>query len=142
MLVTLAVVWVGANLAGAWLAVDRKLPYDLGVIDAVGRRGDVSDDWLLGWGTGLAMPLAAIAAMGILAVLCTLPGAAGRVGTFAIALLGGSSVAFTLANRLSHDRLAATGTDRIESGLIITTLASAALLVLVGLGAWLSAARE
>ena len=137
-----AVLWLAASLAGAWLSVDRKLPYDLGAIDVAGRRDQVADDWLFGWGTALAVPLAVVALMAVLAVLCTQPGGFGRVGTFVIALLGGASLAYTLGNRRTHTRLSHLAADRVEAVVVIGTLATAGLLVLLGLGSWAMARRD
>lgn len=142
LLVLLAVVWMVANVAGAWISVTRKLPYDLSFLDQPGRVGNVGNDWLYGWGTGLAMPLATVAGMAVLTIIATFPGAPGRVGAFVIALLGGVSVAFTLANQLTHDRLSSAAGDRVETALIIATLVSGGLLVLVGFLTWLTDSRD
>ena len=54
LLVLLGVAWVGVTLGAAWLAVDQTVPYDLSVPRLAGGRDMVGEDWLYGWGTGLA----------------------------------------------------------------------------------------
>lgn len=142
MLVLLAVAWVGVTLAAAWLSVDHSLPYDLVFLDAPGDASRIGDDWLFGWGTGLAAPMPLVAAVAVLAALSTLGGVAGRTGAFLVALLGGASIAYTLSDRPATDRLGSVAAETTEASLLIASLCLAALLVLIGLGAWLTAPRQ
>lgn len=142
LLVLLAVAWVGVTLGAAWVSVDEKIPYDLSLLDAQGAVDQVGEDWLRGWGTGLAAPLAGVAAVAIMAVMSSLDRAAGRLGTFLLAVLGGLSVAYSLSNQVTHDRLRDTGADPVETALVVATLALAGLMVLVGITTWLTAPRE
>ncbi|MGH8894426.1 MAG: hypothetical protein ACRDWY_14150 [Actinomycetes bacterium] len=142
VLVLLVVGWVGVSLAAAWVSVDRKLPYDLSFLDERGAADRIGDDWLYGWGTGLAAPMPFVAAMAVLAALSALTGAAGRAGAFLVALLGGLSLAYMLSSRPAHDRLTDTGADGTETALVFATLGLAGLLVLIGLTSWLTAPRE
>jgi hypothetical protein len=142
LLVLVAVAWVAVSLGAAWLAVDHEVPYDLSFLDARGDSSNVGEDWLYGWGTGLAAPMAGAAAGLILAVTSSMDRAAGRLGAFLLAILGGLSIAYTLANQVTEDRLRNTGTEPVETGLVIATLALAGLLVLVGFTTWLTAPRE
>lgn len=142
LVVLLAVCWVGVNLAAAWVSVDRKVPYDLAFLDRPGGPDRVGEDWLYGWGCGLAVPMAAVAAMAVLAAMSALSGGAGRLGSFLVAVLGGASVAYTLANAPATERLQALGTDTTESALLIASLSLGGLLVLVGLIAWLTSPRD
>jgi hypothetical protein len=142
LLVLLAVAWVGVTLGAAWVSVDREIPHDLSFLDAQGAVDKVGEDWLYGWGTGLAAPLAAVAAVAVFAVLASMDRAAGRLGAFVLAVLGGLSVAFTLSNQVTHDRLRDTSAEPLETGLVIATLALAGLMVLVGFTTWLTAPRD
>lgn len=142
VLVLLAVAWVGVTLGAAWVSVDEKVPYDLAVVDRAGGPDRVGEDWLYGWGTGLAAPLAVVAAVAIFAVLSSMDRAAGRLGSFLVAVLGGVSIAFTLANQVTQDRLRDTGAEPVQTWLVVATLVLGALMVLVGFTAWLTAPRE
>ena len=142
LLVLLTVIWIGVTLTAAWIAVDEKIPYDLAVLDRTGGRDRVGEDWLFGWGTGLAAPMAVVAAMAVLGAMSALTGPAGRFGAFCVALLGGASLAYTLANRPATERLQAFSNDTTQGGLLVGTLAVAALLVLIGFLTWLTAPRE
>jgi hypothetical protein len=142
LLVLLAVAWVGVTLGGAWLAVDRTIPYDLSFLDRRGPEDRVGEDWLYGWGTGLAAPLGAVAAGAILAVMSTMDRAAGRLGSVLLAVLGGLSVAYTLSNQVTEELLRSRSEEPVQSALVAATLALGALMVLVGFTTWLTAPRE
>lgn len=142
LLVLVAVAWVAVTVGAAWLAVDHVVPHDLAFLDGPGDSKLVGEDWLFGWGTGLAAPLGAAAAGLILAVMSSMDRAAGRLGAFLLAVLGGLSLAYTLANAVTEDRLRDTGAEPVESGLVIATLALAGLMVLLGFTTWLTAPRE
>lgn len=142
LLVLVAVAWVAVSLGAAWLAVDQEVPYDLSFLDVRGDSSNVGEDWLYGWGTGLSAPMAGAAAGLILAVTSSMDRAAGRLGAFLLAILGGLSIAYTLANQITEERLRSTGTEPVETGLVIATLALAGLMVLVGFTTWLTAPRE
>jgi len=141
-LVLLAVAWVGVTLGAAWLAVDQTIPYDLAFLDRQGDEDRVGEDWLYGWGTGLAAPLGAVAAGAILAVLSSMDGAAGRLGAFLLAVLGGLSVAYTLSNQVTEELLRSRSEEPVQTALVAATLALGALMVLVGFTTWLTAPRE
>jgi len=142
LLVLLAAGWVAVTLAAAWVAVDRKVGYDLAFFAEAGRAARVEEDWLYGWGTGFAGPMWLVAAVAVLTALSTLSGAAGRIGAFLVALLGGASIAYTLANRPATERLRAFESDLTVSWLLTATLALAGLLALVGFTVWLTAPRD
>lgn len=133
LLVLLGVAWIAANLLGAWVSVRHDRPYDLSFVDRPGTVPRIGDDWLHGWGTGLAMPLGVLAAAAVLTVLASFGGGLGRLTAFLLMLLGAASLAFTLANQPTYDRLQAPTSNRAETALIVATLVLAALLVLVGL---------
>lgn len=141
-LVLLAVAWVGVTLGAAWLAVNQTIPYDLALVDRQGAEDRVGEDWLYGWGTGLAAPLGAVAAGAILAVLSSMDGAAGRLGAFLLAVLGGLSVAYTLSNQVTEELLRSRSEEPVQTALVAATLALGALMVLVGFTTWLTAPRE
>lgn len=124
--------WVATNLVGAWVSVRHHLPYDLKFVDQAGVSGRIGDDWLHGWGTGLAMPLWFIAIVAVLTVLASFGGNATKFSAAILMLAGAASVAFTLSNKLAFDRLKATGADRTEAAIVIATLMLASLMVLVG----------
>ena len=142
LLVLLGVAWVGVTLGAAWLAVDQTVPYDLSFVDATGADDAVGEDWLYGWGTGLAAPLGAVAAGAILTVLASMEGAAGRLGAFLLAVLGGLSVAYMLASEPVHDLLTDRSAEPVQTALVAATIVLGALLVLVGFTTWLTAPRE
>jgi hypothetical protein len=133
LLVFLGVMWVAANLFGAWVSVDHDRPYDLSFLDAPGKVGRIGDDWLYGWGTGLAMPLWFLAVVAILTVVVSFGGNPTKLGSVLLLLAGAASLAFTLSNQLTHDRLDATSADRVETAIIGATLLLAGLMVLVAL---------
>jgi len=141
LLVLLAIAWVGVTLGAAWVSVDEEIPYDLSFLDAQGATDQVGVDWLRGWGTGLAAPLAGVAAVAVMVVLSSMDRSAGRLGTFLLADLGGLSLAYTLSNQVTYDRLRDTSADPVEIALVGATLALAGLMVLVGITAWLTAPR-
>jgi hypothetical protein len=132
LLVFLGVMWVATNLVGAWVSVRHHLPHDLEFVDQPGARGRIGDDWLHGWGTGLAMPLWFIAIVAVLTVLVSFGGNATRFSAALLMLAGAASVAFTLSNKPAFDRLKATGADRTEAAIVIATLMLASLMVLIG----------
>jgi hypothetical protein len=142
LLVLLGVAWVGVTLGAAWLAVDQTVPYDLSFLDSPGADDMVGEDWLYGWGTGLAAPLAAVAAGAVLTVLASMDGAAGRLGAFLLAVLGGLSVAYMLANDPVHDLLRDRSEEPVQTALVAATMVLGGLLVLVGFTTWLTAPRE
>lgn len=142
LLVFFAAVWVGVNLAAAWVSVDRALPHDLTFLDQAGSRDRIGEDWLYGWGTGLTVPMGVVAAVAVLAALAAATGASGRIGAFLLAVLGGASIAFTFADRPATERLRAVENDVTESSLLIASLVLAALLVLVGFTTWLTSPRD
>ena len=132
LLVFLGVMWIVTNLVGVWVSVRHHRPYDLAFVDQPGASGRVGDDWLHGWGTGLAMPLWFISAVAIVTVVVSFGGAATKVAAVLMMLAGAASIAFTLSNKLTYDRLQATGADRTEASIVIATLLLASLMVLVG----------
>jgi hypothetical protein len=132
LLVFLGVMWIAANLAGAWVAVDHDRPYDLSFLDTPGRVARIGEDWLYGWGTGLAMPLWFLAAAAVLTVVASFGGNATRFSSFLLLLVGGASVAYTLSNQLTSDRLGQRDVDRGETAIIAATLLLAGLMVLIG----------
>lgn len=140
VLVVLAAGWIGVSLAAAWVSVERRLAYDLSFVDRPGSAGEIGRDWLLGWGSGLAAPMWLMAAMAVATALSANGGGAGRLGALLVALCGGASIAFTFANRPAAQRLRALG-DGVESWLVLATLATATLLVLLGLLAWATAPK-
>ena len=142
VLVVLSVAWVGVSLGAAWIAVDRHLAYDLSFLDEPGRAGDIGHDWLLGWGSGLAAPMWAVAAMALATALSTFGGGGGRLGALLVALIAGGSIAYTFANRPATQRLRELGGDRVEAWLLVATLVLAGLLVLLGLVAWATTPRD
>ena len=129
----LAIAWIATNLIGAWMAYDHDRAYDLSWLDQPGRVAQIGNDWLYGWGTGLAMPLWVLAGAAVLAVAVTFGGEAGRLAAALTMVLGGLSLAYSLTNQLTYDRFEATGTERGETALIFASLLLAALLVLIGL---------
>jgi hypothetical protein len=133
LLVFLGAMWVAANLAGAWVSVDHDRPYDLSFVDEPGKVGRIGDDWLHGWGTGLAMPLWFLAIVAVLTVLASFGGKATKLSSALLILAGSTSVAFTLSNKVAFDRLTATSADRTEGAIVIATLLLASLMVLIGL---------
>ncbi len=133
LLVFLGVMWVAANLAGAWVSVDHDRPYDLSFLDTPGKVDRIGDDWLYGWGTGLSVPLWFLAAVAILTVVVSFGGGATKFGAVLVMLAGAASLAFSLSNKLTLDRLDATAADRTETAIIAATLFLAGMLVLVGL---------
>lgn len=138
LLALLAAAWIGVSLAAAWVSVDRKLPYDLAFLDRAGARNDVGSDWLTGWGTGLAVPMWAIAAVAVLTTTAMFTGAAGRFGAFLLSVAAGGAIAHTLANQPATDRLRDIAADGTAGGLVVASLALAGLLVLVGLVTWVT----
>jgi len=142
LLVLLGVAWIGVTLGAAWLSVDQTVPYDLSFLDQAGAEDRVGEDWLSSWGTGLAAPLGAVAAGAVLTVLASMDGAAGRLGAFLLAVLGGLSVAFTLSNDVTYDLLRSRSDEPVQTALVAATLALGGLLVLVGFTTWLTAPRE
>jgi hypothetical protein len=133
LLVFLGAMWIAANLAGAWVSVDHDRPYDLSFVDEPGKVGRIGDDWLHGWGTGLAMPLWFLAIVAVLTVLASFGGKATKLSSALLILAGSTSVAFTLSNKVAFDRLTATSADRTEGAIVIATLLLASLMVLIGL---------
>lgn len=138
----LAVAWVGVTLGAAWVSVDQEIPYDLSFLSAAGTAETVGEDWLRSWGTGLAAPLGAVAAVAVFAVLASMDRSAGRLGAFTLAVLGALSVAFTASNGPTMDLVRDTSDEPVQSALVISTLALGALLVVVGFTTWLTAPRE
>jgi hypothetical protein len=132
LLVFLGVMWIATNLFGAWISVRHHLPQDLSFVDQPGASGRIGDDWLHGWGTGLAMPLWFISIVAVLTVVASFGGNATKVSAFFLMLAGAVSVAFTLSNQPSYDRLKAAGADRTEAAIVFATLLLAALMVLIG----------
>ncbi len=132
LLVFLGVAWIATNLLGAWVSVSNHRAYDLKFVDQAGTEGRIDDDWLHGWGTGLAMPLWVLAVAAVLTVLVSFGGGVGKVAAFLMMIVGGLSVAFTLSNQLTYDRLQATEVDRTETAIIIASLGLAVLIVLFG----------
>ena len=132
LLVFLGVMWIATNLFGAWISVRHHLPQDLSFVDQPGASGRIGDDWLHGWGTGLAMPLWFISVVAVLTVVASFGGNATRWSAALLMVAGALSIAFTLSNKLTFDRLKATGADRTEAAIVICTLMLAALMVLIG----------
>ena len=133
LLVFLGAMWIAANLAGAWVSVENKRPYDLKFVDEPGRSGRIGDDWLYGWGTGLAVPMWFLAGVAVLTVAVSFGGRATKYGGVAMMLVGAASLTFTLSNQLTYDRLDATDVDRGETAIIGASLLLAGLLILIGL---------
>ena len=116
LLVLLGVTWVAVNLYGAWLAVEHKRPYDLSWLDQPGSKETVGEDWLHGWGTGLAMPFVVAAVVALLTVIATFTGGTGKLS----ALL------------LTIQRLKNTKIEHLELAVISATLTVSGLLILFG----------
>ena len=142
VLVVLSVAWIAVSLAAAWVSVDRRLAHDLSFLDEPGRAGDIGHDWLLGWGSGLAVPMWAVAAMALATALSTYGGGGGRLGALLVALVAGGSIGYTFANRPATQRLRELGGDGVEAWLLLPTLVLAGLLVLLGLVAWATIPRD
>jgi hypothetical protein len=132
LLVLLGVAWVATNLFGAWMAVEHKRPYDLSWLNDAGSKDRVGDDWLHGWGTGLAMPFAVVAVVAVLTVVATFGGGAGRFSALLLLVVGGLAVAYTLTNDPSIARLQNTKLEHGELAVVSATLALSGLLVLFG----------
>jgi lysylphosphatidylglycerol synthetase-like protein (DUF2156 family) len=132
LLVFLGVMWIATNLLGAWVSVRHHLPYDLKYVDSSGASGQIGDDWLHGWGTGLAMPLWFVSIVAILTVVATFGGNATKFSAALLVVAGAISVAFTLSNQPSFDRIKAAGADHGEAAIVFASLLLASLLVLVG----------
>jgi phosphatidylserine synthase len=132
LLVLLGVAWIAVNLYGAWMAVEHKRPYDLSWLDEPGSKDHVGDDWLHGWGTGLAMPFAVVAVVAVLTVIATFGGGAGKVSAFLILVVGGLCLAYTLTNDLTLERLKNTKIEHAELAVVSATLTLSGLLVLFG----------
>jgi hypothetical protein len=79
------------------------------------------------------MPLGVLAAAAVLTVVVSFGGTATKIGGLLMAVLGAGSLAFTLTNQLTYDRLQAAEGDRTETAIIAATLVLAGLLVLIGL---------
>lgn len=142
LLVLLATGWVGVNLAAAWVSYDRRLPHHIDGLDRTGAPGRIGEDWLLGWGSGLAVPLWFIAIGAVVAVLATLDGAAGRGGALLLAVVGALSVAFTLFSRHAVDLLSDPAGDARVASLVVASVTLAALTALVGLVSFVTAPRD
>lgn len=141
LLVLLAAGWIGVSLAAAWVSYDRKLPYDLMSLDRTGTTGRIGDDWLFGWGAGLTVPMWVVAAGAVLTVTATLGGGAGRFGAFVLMLVAAASIAYTVDSRHARAQLADLGGDTTASALVVSSLALAGLVVLLGFVAWLTTPR-
>ena len=141
ILVLVAIGWVGVSLAAAWISVDREIPYSLTFVDGAGLPGEIGEDWLAGWGTGLAAPLAAVAAVGLLTALSSLDNALGRAGCLLLAVSGAGSIGFMLADRPARKALEDAGSQSTEAWLAGGTIALAALMVLTGVIAYITAPR-
>jgi hypothetical protein len=133
LLVFLGVAWIATNLIGAWLSVEHDRPYDLSFLDQPGTVSQIGNDWLRGWGSGLAMPLWVLAIAAVLTVVVSFDGSATRLSSVLLMVLGALSIAFTLANQPTYDRLKATATDRGETAVVIASLVLAGMMVLIGL---------
>jgi phosphatidylserine synthase len=132
LLVLLGVAWIATNLAGAWMAVEHERPYDLSWLDEPGAKDHVGDDWLHGWGTGLAMPFAVVAVVAVLTVIATFGGGTSRFSALLLVVVGGLALAYTLTNDLSLDRLRNTELEQGELAVVAGTLVLSGLLVLIG----------
>ena len=141
ILVLVAIGWVGVSLTAAWVSVDQEIPYSLTFVDGAGVPGEIGEDWLAGWGTGLAAPLAGVAAVGLLTALCSLDNALGRAGCLLLAVAGIGSVAFMLSNRPAREALEDATSQSTEAWLAGGTVALAALMVLSGVIAYVTAPR-
>jgi hypothetical protein len=141
VLAVLGVMWVSVSLAAAWVAIDRGIPYRLDFLDQAGTMDHVRREWVYGWGTGLALPLAFLAAVAIMAVVCLFGGSTGRLGCISMAMLGAVALAYTVANGATQERLDAVEADRTVNGLIVANLVLSGLLVLVGVLSWLVTPR-
>ena len=132
LLVFLGVAWIATNLLGAWVSVSNHRAYDLKFVDQAGIEGRIDDDWLHGWGTGLAMPLWVLAVAAAHTVVVSIGAGVGKVAPNHKNILGVQRVEFTLSNQLTYDRLQATEVDRTETAIIIASLGLAVLIVLFG----------
>lgn len=142
ILVVVAMGWIGVNLAGAWMAVDRDLPYDLAFLDQPGAVARVAEDWVYGWGNALAVPLVVLAAAAIATVMASTSDRVGRLGSALLALAGVASLVRLLAEQLTLDRLSAEDLGSDEPLLIVGNLVLSALLVLLGFLTWLTSPRD
>lgn len=142
LLVVVSAAWIAVTITGVLVSVDRKLPYDLTFLDRAGSIERVGRDWVYGWGTGLAVPLAVLAAVAIATMLSTFNDAGGRLGTLLLALLGGLSLGFTACQQLTRDRLSGAGLQGLETWLVLASLGLSALMVLLGLLAFGTFARR
>jgi hypothetical protein len=132
LLVLLGVAWVAVNLYGAWLAVEHKRPYDLSWLDQPGSKDTVGEDWLHGWGTGLAMPFAVAAVVALLTVIATFSGGTGKFSALLLTVVGGACLFYTLTNDLTIQRLKNTKIEHLELAVISATLTVTGLMVLFG----------
>ncbi len=132
VLIFLGVSWIGANLVGAWVSIDHEQPYDLTFVDTAGDASRIVDDWVYGWGTGLAMPLWFLAVVAGLTLLVSVGGTPTRFAGLLLTLGGVASVFYSLSSRLTVDRLQATGVDATETAVIRAVLLLDGLLILVG----------
>jgi threonine/homoserine/homoserine lactone efflux protein len=132
LLVLLGVAWIAVNLYGAWMAVEHKRPYDLSWLDEPGSKDHVGDDWLHGWGTGLAMPFAVVAVVAVLTVIATFGGGAGKFSALLLTVVGGLCLFYTLTNDLTLERLKNTKIEHAELAVVSATLTVSGLLVLFG----------
>ena len=132
LLVLLGVAWIAVNLYGAWLAVEHTRPYDLSWLDQPGSKDTVGEDWLHGWGTGLAMPFAVAAVIALLTVIATFGGGTGRFSALLLTVAGGLCLFYTLTNDLTIQRLKNTKIEHLELAVVSATLTVSGLLVLFG----------
>lgn len=131
-MVLLGLAWVACTAFSAVVSVRAELPYDLRYVDRAGDKAHVGDDWLWRGGTALAAPLAAVAVVLLLSVVVGYGGTATRAASVLLVLAGLGSIAFTLANRATHDLLTRVHDEPLRTGCVIATLSLAGALVLFG----------
>jgi hypothetical protein len=102
-------------------------------VDSPGKVEKIGDDWLYGWGSGLAMPLWFLAIAAVLTVVATFGGGSTRMASTLLAVVGAASIAYTLVDQPAVDRLHTSNVDRGEAGVVFATLILAGLLVLLGI---------
>ena len=121
VLVGLTLLYILTAGIGAWISVERRLPY--GVFDG-GAPAAVQRDVLVGWGTAYSPSVLALGAALLLAVLASSPRGGGRFAAGLLALLAVGALGNALATARLLDTLRTPETDTVLA------VVSAALVVL------------
>lgn len=121
VLVGLTLLYIITAGVGAWISVDRALPY--GVMGG-GARSSIDRDVLIGWGTAYSPSVLALGAALLLAVIASSARGGGRLaaGVLAVLALG------ALANALATPR--AVASLRTPEADLTLAVVSAGLVVL------------